>query len=92
MVPGERAGIADESRPSLEFSINPERIGPVLRRLVSPTRTRARIYDRDGYMLLDSRALSARGDILRLDLPTQSDEAGNWLERVWAGDEAIVHL
>ncbi len=84
MVPGERAGIADESRPSLEFSINPERIGPVLRRLVSPTRTRARIYDRDGYMLLDSRALSARGDILRLDLPTQSDEAGNWLERVWA--------
>jgi two-component system sensor histidine kinase ChvG len=84
MVPGERVGIAEESRPSLEFSINPERVGPVLRRLVSPTRTRARIYDRDGYMLLDSRALSSRGDILRLDLPPQSDEAGNWLERVWA--------
>ena len=64
-----KLGIADESRPSLEFSINPERVGPVLRRLVSPTRTRARIYDRDGYLLLDSRALTARANILRLDLP-----------------------
>ena len=35
-------------RPGLEFSINPDRVGPLLRRLVSPTRTRARIYDRDG--------------------------------------------
>ena len=47
-APGEGYGVADESRPSLEFSINPERIGPVLRRLVSPTKTRARVYDRDG--------------------------------------------
>ncbi len=53
LVPGESYGPSDESRPSLEFSINPERIGPVLRRLVSPTRTRARIYDRDGYLLLE---------------------------------------
>jgi two-component system, OmpR family, sensor histidine kinase ChvG len=84
LTPGESAGLAEESRPSLEFSINPERIGPVLRRLVSPTRTRARIYDRDGYLLLDSRALSARGDILRMDLPPQNDEAGTWIERIWS--------
>ncbi|WP_297295603.1 stimulus-sensing domain-containing protein [uncultured Methylovirgula sp.] len=84
LTPGESAGLSEESRPSLEFSINPERIGPVLRRLVSPTRTRARIYDRDGYLLLDSRALSARGDILRMDLPPQNDEAGTWLERIWS--------
>ena len=32
----------------LDFPINPERVAPVLRRLVSPTHTRARIYDRDG--------------------------------------------
>jgi two-component system, OmpR family, sensor histidine kinase ChvG len=83
LVPG-KGGIAEESRPSLEFSINPERVGPVLRRLVSPTRTRARIYDRDGYLLLDSRALSARGDILRLDLPPQNEDPGNWLDRIWA--------
>src|SRR5690606_40366684 len=29
---------------SLDFPINPERVAPVLRRLISPTRTRARIY------------------------------------------------
>ncbi len=84
LTPGQSAGVAEESRPSLEFSINPERIGPVLRRLVSPTRTRARIYDRDGYLLLDSRALGARGDILRLDLPPQNEDSGSWTERILA--------
>src|SRR6185437_4624133 len=69
MAPGESYGASDESRPSLEFSINPERIGPVLRRLVSPTKTRARIYDSDGYLLLDSRALTDRANILRYNLP-----------------------
>jgi two-component system sensor histidine kinase ChvG len=41
----------------------------VLRRLISPTRTRARIYDRDGILLLDSRHLYAGGQVLRFDLP-----------------------
>ncbi len=35
----------------------------------SPTRTRARIFDRDGYLLLDSRSLSRRGIVTRYDLP-----------------------
>jgi len=69
LAPGQSYGVNDESQPSLEFSINPERVGPVLRRLVSPTRTRARIYDRDGYLLLDSRSLTSRSNILRYDLP-----------------------
>ena len=42
----------------LDFPINPERVAPVLRRLISPTKTRARIYDRDGGLILDSRKLS----------------------------------
>src|SRR5690606_6004999 len=50
---------------SLDFPINPERVAPVLRRLISPTRTRARIYDRDANLLLDSRHLYSRGQILR---------------------------
>jgi two-component system sensor histidine kinase ChvG len=85
LAPGESYGLADESRPSLEFSINPERIGPVLRRLVSPTKTRARIYDRDGYLLLDSRALTDRANILRYDLPTAtpSEDATTFYERLW---------
>ena len=69
LAPGESSSVTDGSQPSLEFSINPERVGPLLRRLVSPTRTRARIYDRDGYLLLDSQSLSGRATILRFDLP-----------------------
>ena len=85
MAPGESYGVSDESRPSLEFSINPERIGPVLRRLVSPTKTRARIYDSDGYLLLDSRALTDRANILRYDLPAAAppEEASSWIEHAW---------
>ena len=70
-APGQGTGASDEGDPSLEFSINPERIGPVLRRLVLPTRTRARIFDRDGYLLLDSRSLSRRGASTRQDWPRQ---------------------
>ena len=84
LAPGESYGLSDDSQSSLEFSINPERIGPVLRRLVSPTRTRARIYDRDGYLLLDSRSLTSRSNILRYDLlPVGVQESPPILERIW---------
>ena len=45
---GESYGPSDEALSGIEFPINPERVAPVLRRLISPTKTRARIYDRDG--------------------------------------------
>src|SRR6476661_5912319 len=64
---GESVGMGDDS--VLEFSINPERVAPLLRRLVTPTRTRARVFDRDGFLLIDSRSLYSRGDILRFELP-----------------------
>jgi len=78
---GESAGIAEDP---LDFSINPEKVAPLLRRLVTPTKTRARIYDRDGLLTLDSRSLYSRGDVLRLDLPRvgEADEAP-LLERTW---------
>ena len=81
LAPGESTG--GEDQPSLEFSINPESIGPVLRRLVSPTRTRARIYDRDGFLLVDSRSLASRSNILRFDLPIVGQEDLPLFERSW---------
>ncbi len=63
---------------ALQFSINPERIGPVLRKLVSPTRTRARIYDTDGDLVLDSRSLAVRSTILRNELPPANVNSGFW--------------
>ena len=80
---GESYGPPEEMLSALDFPINPERVAPVLRRLVSPTKTRARIYDRDGFLLLDSRNLYGRGDVLRFDLPAPAEEKPNLLERIW---------
>jgi two-component system sensor histidine kinase ChvG len=59
--------------PSLEFPINPERVAPLLRNLVTPTRTRARIYDQQGLLILDSTNLYARGEVLKqVTKPTEA--------------------
>ncbi|WP_208249381.1 HAMP domain-containing sensor histidine kinase [Rhizobium sp. T1473] len=62
----------------LEFPIDPEKVAPVLRRLISPTRIRARIFDADANLLLDSRHLYSRGQVLRFDLPPVDDEEQTW--------------
>ncbi|TAU23019.1 sensor histidine kinase [Rhizobium leguminosarum] len=64
----------------LEFPIDPEKVAPVLRRLISPTRTRARIFDADANLLLDSRHLYSRGQVLRFDLPPVEEEKQTWSE------------
>jgi two-component system sensor histidine kinase ChvG len=65
---GESIGAPDEYSP-LDFPINPERVAPVLRTLISPTKTRARIYDPNGGIILDSRSLE---NVLRFELPPPS--------------------
>ena len=67
LKPGESYG-ADEYSP-LDFPINPERVAPVLHTLISPTKTRARIYDPNGGLILDSRNLE---NVLRFELPPPS--------------------
>ncbi|MEZ2130039.1 sensor histidine kinase [Sinorhizobium sp. CB9] len=62
----------------LEFPIDPEKVAPVLRRLISPTRTRARIFDADANLLLDSRHLYSRGQVLRFDLPPVENASESW--------------
>jgi two-component system, OmpR family, sensor histidine kinase ChvG len=70
---GQSYGPSEEALSGLEFPINPERVAPVLRRLVSPTNTRARLYDRAGVLILDSRNLY---DVLRFDLPPPTRKPG----------------
>jgi two-component system sensor histidine kinase ChvG len=79
---GETYGPPEEGY-AIEFPINPERVAPVLRRLVSPTGTRARIYDREGVLLLDSRSLYGRGDVLRFDLPPPAVEKPGLVDQTW---------
>jgi two-component system, OmpR family, sensor histidine kinase ChvG len=83
LQPGQSYGPNEETLSGLEFPINPERVAPVLRRLVSPTKTRARIYDRDGILIVDSRTLDLRGDVLRYDLPSPTADKPGAFERTY---------
>jgi len=75
--------ITPDDPSALEFSLNPERIAPILRRLVTPANLRARVYDRDGTLLIDTRSFYHRGDIRRQDLPPPAGEA-TLFERTWS--------
>lgn len=66
----------------LEFPIDPEKVAPVLRRLISPTHTRARIFDPDANLILDTRFLYSRGQVLRFDLPPVNAESVPWSDRI----------
>src|SRR6266853_3594277 len=80
---GESYGPSDDALFGFEFPVNPERVAPLLRRLITPTNTRARIYDRDGALILDSRNLYSRGDVLRFDLPPPTAERPGIVERTF---------
>jgi two-component system sensor histidine kinase ChvG len=77
LKPGETYGGSDEYSP-LDFPINPERVAPVLRTLISPTKTRARIYDPNGSLLVDSRSLDT---VVRFPLPSVAAEKPGMVER-----------
>jgi len=89
-----------DSQGIYQAPIDPEQVAPVLRGLITPTRTRARIYDPDGVLVLDSRFLYAGGQAIRSDLPPlggapQSREEewlssawlANWLNRILRDDD-----
>ncbi|HEX2843422.1 stimulus-sensing domain-containing protein [Hyphomicrobium sp.] len=55
----------DSAFTAHELSIRPERVAPILRRLVQPTTRRARVYSRDGTLVMDSAILMKRGQLSR---------------------------
>ncbi|WP_282520392.1 sensor histidine kinase [Bradyrhizobium sp. Arg816] len=69
---GDSYGESDDYS-ALNFPISPERVAPVLRTLISPTKTRARIFDPNGTVLLDSRDLE---NVLIFPLPPPSQKPG----------------
>ncbi|UUP17606.1 sensor histidine kinase [Nitratireductor thuwali] len=68
---------------NLDFPINPETVAPLLRRLISNPRTRARVYGPQGDHILDSKPLYASGQVLRYDLPPLDEERENPLWRIY---------
>ena len=85
LAPGESVAPSPSDEDATQFSINPALVGPFLHRLVTPTHTRARIYDSDGRLVLDSRSFSARGAVVRSDLPDASERRG-------LADRIVAHL
>ncbi|SDG25513.1 sensor histidine kinase [Pelagibacterium luteolum] len=85
--------------PTLEFPISPERVAPLLRNLVTPTGTRARIYGRDGMLILDSNNIFASGEILGAtdtsDVPEEPswwDGLGTWFSHLLRGGNYPLYL
>jgi two-component system sensor histidine kinase ChvG len=78
--------LADADQLSnLDFPIDPETAGPILKRLLANTTVRARIIDKDGNLVVDSRFLYSRGDIIQSELPPLNAVEGEegWLQRTW---------
>lgn len=81
---GKTGGLeGDDGLGSLEFLINPERAAPDFGKLIQPTGTRARIYDRDGWLMLDSDAIYARGGVSRYKLPPPADSEYDIISSLW---------
>lgn len=80
---GESLSPLGEQVSSLDFPINPERAAPILWQLISPTRTRALLYDREGGLVVDSRTLFAGGQITRFELPPLEDTRTWSPARLW---------
>ncbi|MGD9669098.1 MAG: stimulus-sensing domain-containing protein [Hyphomicrobiaceae bacterium] len=70
-----RIPFRDDGFAALELSIRPERVAPILRRLIQPTNTRARIYARDGTLIVDSDKLLHRGSIIQAEGDDSDDTA-----------------
>jgi two-component system sensor histidine kinase ChvG len=71
---------AEEESQPLAFSLNPEKVAPLLSRLVTPTGNRARVYDQEGGLLFDTRTLFKRGDAGRSDAIAAKPHKAGMLE------------
>ncbi len=73
----------DDGLTSLELSIHPEEVTPILRKLIQPTNTRARIYARDGTLIVDTAQTLARWTAMRNEPTTASDSEAPETQNVW---------
>ncbi|MCJ2060477.1 sensor histidine kinase [Methylobacterium sp. J-048] len=79
---------AEEESQPLAFSLNPEKVAPLLSRLVTPTGNRARVYDQEGGLLFDTRTLFKRGDAGRGDAITPKPHKAGMLESAFQAVQA----
>ena len=73
LPPEDQEAMDEGVQKDIVVPIIPENAAPILRRLVVPTKTRARLYDKEGWLVLDSRRLSTSGQITSFELPPPED-------------------
>jgi two-component system, OmpR family, sensor histidine kinase ChvG len=71
---------ADDGLAALELSIHPEDVTPILRKLIQPTNTRARVYARDGTLIVDTARSLAQWTALRHE---PNDKRKPQTQNVW---------
>ncbi|WP_316861157.1 sensor histidine kinase [uncultured Cohaesibacter sp.] len=79
---GESFTPAEDTFGYFDFPIDPERTAPILRAAISPTDTRARVYDVAGNLVVDSNQLQSTG-ILRSNLPPPEGEEKIGISEIW---------
>lgn len=72
----------NDQTDGLDFPINPETAGPVLRRLLANTGNRAQIIDTEGNLVVDSRFIYG-GDIIETIDNKAGDQNQSWWQRRW---------
>jgi two-component system, OmpR family, sensor histidine kinase ChvG len=83
-APGEsRVPFRNDAFAALEFSLSPERVTPILNRIIKPTDARARIYDRGLNLVVDTATLlqKGKGHVARPD--PETDAARPRTRNVW---------
>ena len=79
-IDGAKSPFRDDGFAALQLSIAPERVTPILRKLVPATDTRARVYAHDGTLIADTAQLLSRGQVARSE-PAAGDRVkvkSNW--------------
>ncbi len=82
-APGAPTSFPDDGLTSLELSIHPEEVTPILRKLIQPTNTRARIYARDGTLIVDTAQTLARWTAMRNEPTTANEGESPETQNIW---------
>lgn len=86
MLPGKEAAhfpMRDDGFAALELSLHPQVVAPILNRLIEPIKTRARIYDRSGTLVVDSSALLRSGQIIGTDQKPKTNTTRPTTKNFW---------
>jgi two-component system sensor histidine kinase ChvG len=68
---GSRSPFRDDAFAALQLPIAPERVAPILKRLLPSSDTRARVYAQDGTLIVDTAQLLTRGQVANPDVGNQ---------------------